>query len=388
MISLNNFYYVLYTLLFKPCKIHQGLFYPFGSTSPENFSNDPYDRLFEDISVHRGNYVIMFNEEPFFSKYVFPCFHNEGYIGSFKLLANSEHSEHKKLYCKEYSFLDFYFFFHGFLSLYWYNDIKYFHNKTSFKDDFLCLMNIVDKDRSYRLYLASKLKEKNLIGKGTISLNLDKPNLIKNELFSTNSKLSTYAKKHVLQNLTLEQKTIHADTKNFRGELSAELDFQIYEMWQNSFFHIVPETVFYYDKLHLTEKIFKPIVSRRPFILLASPGNLKYIKGYGFKTFDRWIDESYDNEPDNDKRINLAVQQLEYINRLSKFEKNKMFGEMQETLDYNFNHFFNEFKKIIVEELVNNFEGCINQWNNGRFDDKLIDKSIINFDEVKRILSQ
>ena len=37
--------------------------------------------------------------------------------------------------------------------------------------------------------------------------------------------------------------------------------------------------------MHLTEKIFKPIVNKQPFMLLAAPDNLAYLKSYGFKTY-------------------------------------------------------------------------------------------------------
>ena len=43
-------------------------------------------------------------------------------------------------------------------------------------------------------------------------------------------------------------------------------------------FHIVTETIFYDNKLHFTEKVFKPIVARRPFFLVGAPGNLAYLK--------------------------------------------------------------------------------------------------------------
>jgi hypothetical protein len=44
----------------------------------------------------------------------------------------------------------------------------------------------------------------------------------------------------------------------------------------------------------------------------------------------------------------------------------QMHMEMREILEYNYNHFYGEFKKIIVNELVDNFEGVLMQVNNGR----------------------
>jgi hypothetical protein len=78
----------------------------------------------------------------------------------------------------------------------------------------------------------------------------------------------------------------------------------------SSLWNIVTETVFYDNKLHLTEKIFKPIVLKRPFVLVGAPGNLQYLKEYGFQTFDKWINEDYDNEIDPDIRIKKIVARI------------------------------------------------------------------------------
>jgi hypothetical protein len=119
---------------------------------------------------------------------------------------------------------------------------------------------------------------------------------------------------------------------------------------------VVTETVFYYDKLHLTEKIFKPIVSKQPFMLLAAPGNLAYLRSYGFKTFDGIIDESYDKIQDNDLRITSVVKELTAYCKLSESEKNDMIEELNPIIQHNFDHFYGEFRHIITRELLDNIK--------------------------------
>ena len=41
----------------------------------------------------------------------------------------------------------------------------------------------------------------------------------------------------------------------------------------------------------------------------------------------------------------------------------QMHLEMQEVLEYNFNHFYTRFKDIIIDELVDNFETIISKYN-------------------------
>jgi hypothetical protein len=126
------------------------------------------------------------------------------------------------------------------------------------------------------------------------------------------------------------------------------------EFNSDAFWHIVTETVFYYNKLHLTEKIFKPIVSKQPFMLLAAPGNLAYLKSYGFKTFDSIIDESYDSIQDNDLRTEAVVRQLHWYCNLTPDEKTDIIQQLEPIIDYNFHHFYGEFRHIITRELLDN----------------------------------
>ena len=149
---------------------------------------------------------------------------------------------------------------------------------------------------------------------------------------------------------------------------------------------MVTETNFYDDKLHLTEKIFKPIAIKRPFILVSAPGNLEYLRSYGFKTFDRWIDETYDSEPDPDIRLKLIVNEITKLSKLSSAELNDMYNQMQSILDYNHHHFFNDFKKIIVNELVDNFESCTKIYNLSLSERFRLPVELVNFNLVKSIL--
>ena len=66
------------------------------------------------------------------------------------------------------------------------------------------------------------------------------------------------------------------------------------ELFLDTCIHIVTETSFEENELFLSEKIIKPIVMYQPFIVLGPMGYLKRLKGYGFKTFSDFWDESYD----------------------------------------------------------------------------------------------
>jgi len=142
------------------------------------------------------------------------------------------------------------------------------------------------------------------------------------------------------------------DTVTPDGTLSANINFKDLV---DAFWHVVTETVYFFPKLHLTEKVFKPIIAQRPFILVAAPGNLAYLRSYGFKTFSHWIDESYDHEPDHYVRIEKITQEIARLCAMSQEQLQQMHQEMQEMLEFNYNHFYGEFRSIITNELVDNF---------------------------------
>jgi hypothetical protein len=317
----------------------------------------------------------------FFSNY----FNGENYFSpNHYIFANSEHSSEKTKLINQTGFYDWYYFFHGFAALDWYRNIRYLPPIRNYSRVFISFNNLCSEKRSYRLNLVARLLERGLDSHGYISLNHNEA-LIKQEVYSNNI-LSKESKKIVVTQL-LGRPQLTIDTNFQHGALSA--DDQIKTM-SLGLFHIVTETIFYDSKLHLTEKIFKPIVARRPFILVGAPGNLAYLKSYGFLTFDRWIDESYDLEQDPDQRIIKIVAEVERICQMSPEAINTMFNDMQSILDYNFNWFYNGFKRHIVNEMVDNFQRCLIQINAGRDAsfNNYIDYSTIDFQEIKNRLAQ
>lgn len=64
--------------------------------------------------------------------------------------------------------------------------------------------------------------------------------------------------------------------------------------YQNSLVSLITETNFDAAEVTLTEKSYKPIKEKHPFIILGVNGALAGLKKAGFKTFSEFWDESYD----------------------------------------------------------------------------------------------
>lgn len=304
----------------------------------------------------------------------------------FLVFANSEKSVEIDKNLQSRSFYNWYYFSHGFIALDWYRNTKYLPANYKFDKTFITFNNMVSGNRNYRLTLLAKLLEKRLDSFGLISMNKnDLDSKIKKEIFDQTNFLSAESRKLIFKNLFQKKVNFQIDTSDIKGELSA---FSELKTLSAGFLHLVTETIFYEEKLHLTEKIFKPIIARRPFLLVAGQGNLAYLKSYGFKTFNKWIDESYDNECDPDKRINMIVDQLEKICKLSHADLIKMQTEMLEITEYNFNHFFTNFKNIIVNELVDNFRLLVIKYNAGK-DSSFpfyLNHTNVDYDAIKDLL--
>jgi hypothetical protein len=254
---------------------------------------------------------------------------------------------------KDKTIASLYYFFHGFAALDWYRGFYALnYNKQvagNYKYDYITFNRLVANDRSYRCYFVSKLAEELLLEHGQISFGLATEQATwQEEIADSNTKLSNKAIDHI--KLHLPSTPLIIDNERIPGSASASIPSCV----NDSFWHIVTETVFYYDKLHLTEKIFKPIVSKQPFMLLGAPGNLAYLKSYGFKTFDGIIDESYDNIKDNDQRIEAVVRQIAWYCALTAEEKQQVIEAIAPIVEYNFHHFYGEFKHIITRELLDN----------------------------------
>jgi hypothetical protein len=82
-------------------------------------------------------------------------------------------------------------------------------------------------------------------------------------------------------------------------------------------FSIVSETHFNSrEVLFRSEKIYKPIANLHPFILVGSSGMLSSLRDLGFQTFSPFIDESYDSEIDDRKRMGMLLAEIERLCRM------------------------------------------------------------------------
>ena len=104
---------------------------------------------------------------------------------------------------------------------------------------------------------------------------------------------------------------------------------------------IVLETV-YDQRIHLTEKTLRPLACGHPFMILNGPGALEKIREYGFKTFQPYINESYDKETDPVKRMDMVLTEMNRINSSSEKYQKWIWDGCQQIAEHNKRLFFHD----------------------------------------------
>jgi len=102
---------------------------------------------------------------------------------------------------------------------------------------------------------------------------------------------------------------------------------------------------------YYTEKTGKPLLAKRVFVMFAAKHHLKHLKGFGFKTFDGIIDESYDNIEDLETRYQQAWKQVEFLMSQDPLE---VYKKTEPILEHNRNHFMStDWQKEMHEKIQN-----------------------------------
>ncbi len=109
--------------------------------------------------------------------------------------------------------------------------------------------------------------------------------------------------------------------------------------YENTYFSIVAETNYFKDLgegLFLSEKVFKPILRCHPFIVLSRPHTLVKLRELGYKTFSPFINEDYDNEVNDYKRLFMILEETKRLSNLSGQELEHFLQGTKEIVEYNY----------------------------------------------------
>mgnify|MGYP003657234070 FL=1 len=85
------------------------------------------------------------------------------------------------------------------------------------------------------------------------------------------------------------------------------------DFYQKIGIDIVTETVFSYPYPATTEKILRPIINKRMFIIVGPANTLKFLKTKGFQTFSPFINETYDSITNPVNRMKAILAEIDRL---------------------------------------------------------------------------
>jgi len=175
--------------------------------------------------------------------------------------------------------------------------------------------------RRHRYELGVELMEQGIFDKGIVSFSD-----YTSWLPDSDAHGITYGSQHS-QEKFINVMPVWVDIRNIFGAANIDQDVTTQQLHlYDSYFSIVTETQFYSvlpkyfnehfmikDTVFRTEKTLKPMWFKHPFITVGPRGYMKTLRDQGYKTFHPYINEDYDSEPNDNKRLRMIVSEAKRL---------------------------------------------------------------------------
>jgi len=129
------------------------------------------------------------------------------------------------------------------------------------------------------------------------------------------------------------------------------LTYNITSYYPRFFLEIVGLTFTGGRTFYIDEKIWRPMLMRTPFMVQGPAGLIHNLRRLGFRTFDRWWDEGYSEDPDG-CQVPAMISNIDRIAELSVAELEAMYQDMIPILDHNLRRLLElsgqEFNRVFV----------------------------------------
>lgn len=106
-----------------------------------------------------------------------------------------------------------------------------------------------------------------------------------------------------------------------------------------AFVDIINETRYAQPTANYSEKVYQAMQYLRPFIVVGPPKTLEYIRSMGFKTFNEFWDESYDDELDHGERLAKIFTLINDIFAMPNTKQRELYEQMIPVLQHNLNRY-------------------------------------------------
>lgn len=161
-----------------------------------------------------------------------------------------------------------------------------------------------------------------------------------------NKIVTTYLKSHDQMQDFLQNEFVWDQDCQVNGNLNGMQDHVMYhghsvglysiipiDLYNQTAYSIIAETNIDNRITFFTEKIVKPILGRRLFVVFTGWKFLENLRKLGFKTFNDIIDESYDQIEDSTSRYTAAFKQVE---QLCSMDQREVYNKIKDITDHNY----------------------------------------------------
>jgi len=208
--------------------------------------------------------------------------------------------------------------------------------KRRFERKFL---NLNRRWRMHRPLLYTLMKDKNLLDQSYVSFAKSDDNKTWPIVYRQLKNMYSYHKK-ITRILNKNEDVVNTpdlylDTEDLVTNRAMH-ENSIDEYYLKTMFSVVAETTYHENVVFFSEKTFKTIAMKHPFILVTSPNSLKQLREIGYKTFHPMIDESYDTIMDHGDRMIAIVNEIERICNLKEDSLKDWLSSVRTVTEYNY----------------------------------------------------
>ncbi len=136
--------------------------------------------------------------------------------------------------------------------------------------------------------------------------------------------------------------------------------------YKDTLVSIITETNFNADECTLTEKSFKPMFNKHPFIIVGVPGSIQGLRDLGFQTFSEFWSEEYDTLEKPNERFIALEKIFKEIGSWSPDQVLDFKRRVKPIMEHNY-HVFKEPGSVTVvnnmyEHITKNFNTDYSHW--------------------------
>lgn len=128
-------------------------------------------------------------------------------------------------------------------------------------------------------------------------------------------------------------------------------NYDDYLLFNDSLFSLITETLYCnnheyvphdcshihcYNSNFYTEKTYRAMLFKHPFLLLTTPYALQGLRQLGYKTFHPYIDESYDTISGEEERLLAVMDEVERLSNMSEDEELEWLKNVQDICQHNY----------------------------------------------------